>query len=417
MLVRTKPWAVVIIISAPAGTIPHIEFHTPTTDTALMFDDTADAIYRPRARGAGRSPLKTLVEPRRHPIYRQLLQAAPYADRAALKEMLALAAFLDTALQRQASELGAERRRGGGGDRRGRRHHGAAPCMTSTLHRLFSELASAGEDLFGPSASYEPAPLAGGVLERFARRAAQLSASPSLAFHGTPSANIPSILERGLLVPGNGNDVRVANGSALGVGIYTAQQPGASLGYCKGSSQMLALGVLDLASGGQALRRVGNVTVFFDAAHVVPIGIVSFKQHEVAMDRSHAARGTAPMNAAARARYQKAAVQTTAPASARRLPHTADAVKLAHRRAAGRKDKRATRQRHAARQLKHMVREGETTVAVDPLAPPARTAAQRAASQRRQREATRQQKRNTRRKGERKQQARAKRARTVMQRG
>ena len=101
------------------------------------------------------------------------------------------------------------------------------------------------------------------------------------------------------------------------MGIYTAQQPGASLGYCKGSSQMLALGVLDLASGGQALRRVGNVTVFFDAAHVVAIGIVSFKQHEVAMNRSHAARGTAPMNAAARTRYQKAAVQTTAPASAR----------------------------------------------------------------------------------------------------
>jgi hypothetical protein len=383
-----------------------------------MFDDTADAIYRPRARGAGRSPLKTLVEPRRHPIYRQLLQAAPHADRAALKEMLALAAVLDAALERQASELGAERHRGGGGDRRGRRHRGeAAPCMTSTLHRLFSELASAGEELFGPSASYELAPLAGGVLERFARRAAHLSASPSLAFHGTPSANIPSILERGLLVPGNGNDVRVANGSAYGVGIYTAQQPGASLGYCKGSSQMLALGVLDLASGGQeVLRRVGNVTVFFDEAHVVPIGVVSFKQHEVAKNRSHAARGMAPMNAAARARYQKAAVQTTAPASARRLPHTADAVKLAHRRAAGRKDKRATRQRHAARQLKHMVREGETTVAVDPLAPPARTAAQRAASQRRQREATRQQ-RNTRCKGERKQQARAKRARTVMQRG
>lgn len=45
--------------------------------------------------------------------------------------------------------------------------------------------------------------------------------TPDYGFHGTRAANIPSILSTGLRVPGQESGVRVANGSAHGVGIYT----------------------------------------------------------------------------------------------------------------------------------------------------------------------------------------------------
>merc|ERR1712217_315868 len=53
------------------------------------------------------------------------------------------------------------------------------------------------------------------------------------AFHGTATKNIKSILQRGLLIPGKHNDVKVAHGSAHGLGVYTGRpnHDGASLSY------------------------------------------------------------------------------------------------------------------------------------------------------------------------------------------
>lgn len=49
-----------------------------------------------------------------------------------------------------------------------------------------------------------------------------------LAFHGTKAANVNSIADKGLLMPGQ---VKVAHGSAYGRGIYVSPDPSFALGY------------------------------------------------------------------------------------------------------------------------------------------------------------------------------------------
>jgi len=134
---------------------------------------------------------------------------------------------------------------------------------------------------------------------------------PRAAYHGTRSCNIPSISERGLLIPGN-NGVRVQNGSAHGVGIYTAKLGSSMLsrGFCD-SNQMFICGVNDskkvrgksVRTFGKALhhrhhhrpaatqagsrmgnlkvhkdgpvRHVGNAMVIFDESRVAPLFVAT----------------------------------------------------------------------------------------------------------------------------------------------
>lgn len=91
-----------------------------------------------------------------------------------------------------------------------------------------------------------PAEVAPGIKEQFVKEQKETSAVPDYGYHGTKVANIPSILSTGLKVPGQKSGVRVANGSAHGVGIYTGM-PG-NLWLSKGFSDtpnMLICGVLD----------------------------------------------------------------------------------------------------------------------------------------------------------------------------
>jgi hypothetical protein len=62
--------------------------------------------------------------------------------------------------------------------------------------------------------------------EQFVKEQKETSAVPDYGYHGTKVANIPSILSTGLKVPGQKSGVRVANGSAHGVGIYTGMPGG-----------------------------------------------------------------------------------------------------------------------------------------------------------------------------------------------
>ena len=71
-----------------------------------------------------------------------------------------------------------------------------------------------------------------------------MGVEPRLAFHGTDGANHASIFEKGLIVPGR-EGVSVANGSAHGVGIYTAKEPGLSFSFTRGTNKMLLCGVID----------------------------------------------------------------------------------------------------------------------------------------------------------------------------
>jgi len=71
------------------------------------------------------------------------------------------------------------------------------------------------------------------------------------AFHGTDSKNLSSVYENGFMIPGQGNNVKVAHGSAHGLGIYAAtlNNPGISWGFCSGrytgNESMLVCGVID----------------------------------------------------------------------------------------------------------------------------------------------------------------------------
>lgn len=71
------------------------------------------------------------------------------------------------------------------------------------------------------------------------------SSLPTPSYHGTSKQNITSISNRGLLVPGEGS-VRVAHGSAHGIGIYTAKLGCSSLskGFCD-SDKLFICGVAD----------------------------------------------------------------------------------------------------------------------------------------------------------------------------
>merc|ERR1719424_2106631 len=68
----------------------------------------------------------------------------------------------------------------------------------------------------------KPVALSPDVQHRFSDACAVLPGTVRPAFHGTSSVNFPSIFERGFLIPGQGNELRVAHGSAHGLGIYTA---------------------------------------------------------------------------------------------------------------------------------------------------------------------------------------------------
>lgn len=117
-------------------------------------------------------------------------------------------------------------------------------------------------------------------------------AGPSLAlrpaFHGTATRNLTSIFDRGLLIPGVGNKLRVEHGAAHGRGIYTAKvhNPNLSAGFARCISGMLVVGVLDDAlaadvqkwlgsrivqAESKAIRHVGDAMVIFDPSRVLPL--------------------------------------------------------------------------------------------------------------------------------------------------
>ena len=104
-------------------------------------------------------------------------------------------------------------------------------------------------------------------------------AGPTMCFHGTNMANLDSILENGLMVPGQvtrqGQQVGVACGSTWGRGIYLAIEPSFSLGYVRAAANRKALIVCSVLLGKSFVcsnpRRGGGLQQGFDS-HVSPSG-------------------------------------------------------------------------------------------------------------------------------------------------
>lgn len=124
------------------------------------------------------------------------------------------------------------------------------------------------EGVLGGPITLTAAPVARDVQERFMtsmQNAPDTEFRP--AFHGTNAANHSSIFERGLLIPGQGNDLRVVHGAAHGTGVYTANVDAAwlSKGFCSDPS-MLVCAVLQID-----VHHVGDAMVVRNADHVIPL--------------------------------------------------------------------------------------------------------------------------------------------------
>lgn len=153
---------------------------------------------------------------------------------------------------------------------------------------------------FGGPLFLKPTPLSEGVQQKFLTATEELEGKVIPTYHGTSERNFPSIFQRGLLVPyEENNGIKVANGSAHGVGIYTAkmESPQLSLTFIRGpvsrSRQLLVCGVLDDAqvvqsqgdlktfgaltvkAESQAVRHVGDAVVIFDSRRVAPLFVAS----------------------------------------------------------------------------------------------------------------------------------------------
>lgn len=143
----------------------------------------------------------------------------------------------------------------------------------------------------------EPTPLWQALKLNFLEAATGgLTGSLVPAFHGTDSKNLSSIYKNGFMIPGQANNLKVAHGSAHGLGIYAAtlNNPGISWGFCSGRStgneSMLVCGVIDdsvrraqagfmghlpIHSYSGNIRRVGDAIVAFDRRRIAPLFVAS----------------------------------------------------------------------------------------------------------------------------------------------
>lgn len=164
--------------------------------------------------------------------------------------------------------------------------HGLAFCRG--LHSCFQ----------GPI-QLEPTPLWDDLKLKFLDSATGgLTGTVVPAFHGTGASNLSSIYKNGFLIPGVGNNLKVAHGSAHGLGVYAAtlNNPHISWSFCTnrhtrpGSEKMLVCGVIDDAvqkaqasfmghlpmhAESDNIRRVGDAIVAFDTRRIAPLFVAS----------------------------------------------------------------------------------------------------------------------------------------------
>lgn len=144
----------------------------------------------------------------------------------------------------------------------------------------------------------KPAPVAREVQERFLAvcgNGRHFASKISAGFHGTPGSVHESIFSKGLLIPGQNNDLVNRNGTAHGNGVYIAKlnNPWLSQGFAHGTNKMLVCGVMDdavnlrqvarLGSFGVTkksdnVRHVGDAMVVFESACVAPLFVAEWKE-------------------------------------------------------------------------------------------------------------------------------------------
>lgn len=118
------------------------------------------------------------------------------------------------------------------------------------------------------------------------------------SFHGTRASNLQAIFRQGFLIPGVGNQLKVVNGSAHGLGIYMAKIHAAHLSkhFALGCASGMLVGcVLDdakkvaayqcgyrwVSGESNVVRHVGDAMVIFDPRYVAPFFQVRHKPRAV----------------------------------------------------------------------------------------------------------------------------------------
>jgi len=154
-------------------------------------------------------------------------------------------------------------------------------------------ICSALQECFPGPMQLRAAPLSSAVEERFLHATQHGGGVIRPALHGTSASNLSSIFQRGLLIPGNGNDLEIVHGAAHGTGIYTAtlDKPLLAKGFSTNGS-MLVCGVLDDARlglhlstrfacksfgcrGCKSVRHVGDAMVISEEQRVAPLFVAS----------------------------------------------------------------------------------------------------------------------------------------------
>lgn len=125
------------------------------------------------------------------------------------------------------------------------------------------------ESVFGQGVQVYPAPVSHAVTKRFMESYTQYPHTELRpAFHGTDARNHDSIFQRGLLIPGDSNELTVVHGKAHGRGVYTANIDAAWLSRGFATQPILLIcGVLQTSS----VRHVFDAMVVGESSHVVPL--------------------------------------------------------------------------------------------------------------------------------------------------
>ena len=116
--------------------------------------------------------------------------------------------------------------------------------------------------------------------QKFTQKLGASDKVPVLLYHGTANKNVSSIIDKGLRVPHTGSKpIGVANGSAYGVGIYTATSPATSRYYSEGlifvCAGMVGESFKTARVAGREVNH-GTVCIFDDANAVLPCFLVRY---------------------------------------------------------------------------------------------------------------------------------------------
>jgi hypothetical protein len=129
-----------------------------------------------------------------------------------------------------------------------------------------------------------PAPLAQAVQDKFMRQLKALNSAKKLlevrpGLHGTDAKNHQSIFQRGLLIPGEGNQLQVVHGAAFGTGVYVANINAAWLSISfMTQPRILVCGVLISTN----VHFHGDAMLVKNSADVIPLfEAVSLSHKEV----------------------------------------------------------------------------------------------------------------------------------------